>query len=152
MPGCSSGTSRTRTPGNSWALAVALRVTPHLDLAVLVDGSVDVAPDAVDFDVRVVDVPTVARRVAGDSGGVGEQRGEPVHPPVDGDVVDPDAAFGEEFLDVAVREAVARVPADRHDDHLGGEAEAGERRAGRRPGTRPSRGLHRSTVPDHLIS
>jgi hypothetical protein len=36
------------------------------------------------------------------SGSVGQQAREATHPPLDGDVVDLDAAFGEEFLDVAV--------------------------------------------------
>jgi hypothetical protein len=39
--------------------------------------------------------------------GVGQQRGEPLHPAVDGHVVDLDAAFGEQLLDVAVRQAEA---------------------------------------------
>jgi hypothetical protein len=34
--------------------------------------------------------------------GHGEQRRESLHPPVDGDVVDVDAALGEQFFDVAV--------------------------------------------------
>jgi hypothetical protein len=33
--------------------------------------------------------------VAGEPGGVGQQRDEPLHPPIDRDVVDLDAAFGE---------------------------------------------------------
>jgi hypothetical protein len=36
----------------------------ELDLAILVDGPVDVAPDAVDLHVGLVDEPPVARRVA----------------------------------------------------------------------------------------
>jgi hypothetical protein len=36
---------------------------------------------------------------------------------VDRDVVDLDPAFGEQFLNVSVGQAVARVPADRHHDH-----------------------------------
>jgi hypothetical protein len=39
-------------------------------------------------------------------GGVGEQRREPLHPPVDRGVVDLDAAFGQQFLDIAVRQTV----------------------------------------------
>jgi len=35
-------------------------------------------------------------------GGLGEQRREPSHPAVDGDVVDLDAPFGEQLLDVAI--------------------------------------------------
>ena len=43
-------------------------------------------------------------------GGLGQQRREPLHPAVDGDVVDVDAAFGEELFDVAVGQAEAQVP------------------------------------------
>jgi hypothetical protein len=49
--------------------------------------------------------------VPGRPGCLGEQWGEALHPPVEGHVVDVDAAFGEEFLQVAVGEAVAQVPA-----------------------------------------
>jgi hypothetical protein len=38
-------------------------------------------------------------------------------------MVDVDAAFGEQLLDVSVGEAVAQVPADRHHDHLGRKTE-----------------------------
>jgi hypothetical protein len=41
-------------------------------------------------------------------------------------VVDLDTALGEEFLDVAVGQAEAQVPADRQHDHL--RWEAGSRR------------------------
>jgi hypothetical protein len=53
---------------------------------------------------------------AGDA--VGEQRGEPLHPLVHGHVIDIDATLGQQLLDIAIREAVAQVPADRHRDHL----------------------------------
>ena len=50
-------------------------------------------------------------------GGVGQQRREPQHPPVDGDVVDLDATLDEQLLDVAVGQAETQVPPDRqHDD------------------------------------
>ena len=73
-------------------------VTPHGDqdvddLPVLVDGPVDVAPDSVDLHVGLVAEPPVAWGVAAEPGGVGQQWGEALHPPVDGDVVDLDAAF-----------------------------------------------------------
>ena len=42
----------------------------------------------------------------------------------------------EKFLDVAIREAEAQVPADRDDDHLGWEPEAGEGRAWNRSRSR----------------
>jgi hypothetical protein len=69
----------------------------------------------------------MADGVAAGPGGVGEQRREPHHPPVDGDVVDLDAALGEQLLDVAVGQAETQVPAHRHDDHIRREAEADER-------------------------
>jgi hypothetical protein len=94
------------------------------------------------------DPEALYRTVAGEPSGIGQQRGEPLHPLVDSHVVDLDPAFGEQFLDVAVRQPVVQVPTDRHHDHLGRKAEPGERRAGRRPGTRPSCGLHRNTLPD----
>jgi ATP-binding cassette subfamily B protein len=43
-------------------------------------------------------------------------------------VVDLDAAFGEQLLDVAIRPPEAEISAHREDDHLGWEAEAGNGR------------------------
>jgi hypothetical protein len=94
--------------------------------ACLVDGVVDIAPAAGDLGVGLIGLPAVANRVPAGPGGLGQQRREPQHPPVDGDVVDFDAAFGQQLLDVAVGEAKAEVPAHRSDDHVGWEAEAGE--------------------------
>jgi hypothetical protein len=65
------------------------------DLAVLVDRPVDIAPPAVDFDVRLIHEPAIARRVRGEPGGVGQQRGEPLHPSVDRHVVDRDVPLGQ---------------------------------------------------------
>jgi hypothetical protein len=47
---------------------------------------------------------------------------------VDGDVVDSDAALGEQLLGVAVGEANAQRPADRQRDHIRREAEPGDGR------------------------
>jgi hypothetical protein len=49
-----------------------------------------------------------------------------LYPPEDRDVVDLDAALGEQFLKVAIGQPEAQVPADRQHDHIGWEAEAGE--------------------------
>ena len=68
----------------------------------LVDGPVQVGPPASDLDVGLVDEPPVTRNVAARPGGLDELQGEPLHPPVDGDVVSLDAAFGEQLLDVTV--------------------------------------------------
>jgi hypothetical protein len=48
-------------------------------------------------------------------------------PPVHRDVVDVDAAVGQQLLDVARGQAVAEIPADRDRDHLRREPEPGER-------------------------
>jgi membrane-associated phospholipid phosphatase len=70
---------------------------------------------------------------------LGQQRCESLHPAIDGDVIDLDATFGEQFLDVAVGEAEAQVPADRQDDDVGREAEAGEVRPWSRSRARTAR-------------
>jgi hypothetical protein len=72
------------------------------DLPELVDGPVDVPPVASDLHVGLVDLPAIADAVAAGPGGLGQQRREPLDPAVDGDVVDLNAAFGEEFFEVAV--------------------------------------------------
>jgi hypothetical protein len=64
--------------------------------------------------------------MAGEAGRLGEQRCESLHPPVDSDVIDLDAAFGEQFFDVSVGQAVAQVPAHRHGDDLAREPETSE--------------------------
>jgi hypothetical protein len=76
-------------------------------------------------------------------------RGEPLHPPVHGDVIHLGTALGEQFLDVAVRQVKAQVPAHRHHDHLRRIPETRERRRRSRPGTATGCRPHRSTVPDH---
>jgi hypothetical protein len=48
-------------------------------------------------------------------------------------VVDLDAALGQQLLDVAVGEAEAQIPADRYDNDIGWEAEAGEGRPSASP-------------------
>ena len=54
---------------------------------------------------------------------------ETLDPPVDRDVVDLDAAFRQELLDVSVGKTEPHVQADRQGDDLG--REAGEGRSGR---------------------
>jgi hypothetical protein len=58
-------------------------------------------------------------------GGVDELRRECLHPSVHSDVIDSDAAFGQQFLDAAVGQAVPEVPAHRHRDQLAREAISG---------------------------
>jgi hypothetical protein len=76
--------------------------------------------------------------VAGESGGVGQQRGEALYPPLGGDVVDLDAAFDQQF-NVAIGQIESQVPAHRNDDHLRREPKAGERRLRRQPRAKAGR-------------
>jgi hypothetical protein len=99
------------------------------DLTELVDRAVDIPPSAGDLHVGLVDLPVVPDGVSAGPGGVGQQWCEPLHPAVDGDVVDLDAALGEQLLNIAVGQAEAQVPAHCQHDHVGWEAEAGEGRS-----------------------
>jgi hypothetical protein len=90
---------------------------------------------------------STALRVAGKPGGVSRQRGEPLHPPVDRDVVDVDTAFSQQFFDVAVGQALAQVPADRHHDHLSWEAKPRERRTIRTRDLPTRSRTHPSSLP-----
>ena len=96
------------------------------DLPGLIDCAVDVAPPAGDLHIRLVDAPAGTDRVPAGTCGVSQQRRESLHPAVNADVVDLDTSLGEQLFDVAIGQAVARVPADRKDDDVGWEAEARE--------------------------
>jgi len=97
------------------------------DLPELIDRAVDIAPLPGDSDVGFVDLPASSDRVSAGSGGVGQQRREPLHPAGDVDVVDLDPAFGEELFDIAVGQPEAQVPAHGKHDDVGWEPKAGER-------------------------
>jgi len=51
---------------------------------------------------------------------------EVLHPPVQGDVIHFYPAFGQELLDIPVRQAEAQIPAHRQHDHIRREAVASE--------------------------
>jgi hypothetical protein len=81
---------------------VAPRRDEHVnDLPELVDRSVEIAPPAGDPDLGLIDLPAVADGTPTGPGSLGQQVGPAEHPPVDGDVVDLDAAFGEQLLGIA---------------------------------------------------
>jgi hypothetical protein len=66
--------------------------------------------------------------VAAEPSDVDEQRREALDLPVDRDVVDLDAAFDEQLLDITLGEVVAEVPPDGYHDHVGRVPEPGESR------------------------
>ncbi len=72
-------------------------------------------------------MPAIPHHVLSGTCGLGELGREPLDPPVSRHVIDLDAAFGEEFLHIAVGEAEPQIPPDRQGDDLGRETVAGER-------------------------
>jgi hypothetical protein len=95
-------------------------------MAELVDGPKQVSPGPSHLQVGLIDAPPIADHVLPSSRGLGELRREPLDPPVHGDVIDLDAALGEELFDVAVGKTEPQVPADRQGDDLGREPVPGE--------------------------
>jgi hypothetical protein len=83
-------------------LAIPPRRDIHVDdLPELVDGAVDIPPPTGDLHIGLVHLPAISHAVPAGPSGVGQQRCEPQHPPVDRDVVDLDTALAEELFDVA---------------------------------------------------
>jgi len=112
-------------------LGVSARGDEHVDdLAELVDRAVHVAPLPCDLQVGLIDLSAVADGVAAGPGSLGQQWREARHLSIVGDMVDLDATLDQEFFDVAIRQAVAEVPAHRQHDDVGWGTEAGEGRAG----------------------
>ena len=96
------------------------------DLAELVDGSVQVTPHAPDLDLGLVGQPAITDGVATWTRRLHQQRSEPLHPPVDGHVVDLDATLGQQLLDISVGQAEPQIPTHSQDDDVWRKAEAGE--------------------------
>jgi hypothetical protein len=102
--GCGDGPLEEAAGG----LGVAPRGDEHVDdLAELVDRAVDVAPPTGDLHIGLVHEPAISNTMTAGSGGVGQQRREPLDPAVDGGVVDVDPALGEQLLHVAIGQAEA---------------------------------------------
>ena len=68
----------------------------------LIDGPVQVRTPTGDLDVGLIGEPPVARGVSARAGGLDELHCEALDPAVDGDVIDGDAALGQQLLYVAV--------------------------------------------------
>ena len=112
----------------------------------LVDRPVDVAPDPSDLDLGLVDEPAIPGQVPHRPGRVDQQGCEPLHPPIEGDVVDLDATLGEKLFEVPVGQPVPELPAHRQQDHLGRESESSEARGHPHRRPRAASALHRATL------
>src|SRR6185437_2013779 len=88
---------------------------------------------------------TCLRERGGTPRSLDELPGEPLHPAVNGDVINGDAALGQKLFNVPVGQAVPQVPADRHRNHLRREPEAGK------DGGRAS-WSHRTSLPPAAIN
>jgi hypothetical protein len=95
----------------------------------LIDRPVEISPPPGNLDVGLVHEPPVPRSMAARPGGLDELRGEPLHPPVDGDVIHGDATLSQQFLHVPVGQAIPQVPPHCERDHLGREPEASKDRS-----------------------
>ncbi len=89
--------------------------------------------------------------MAARAGGVGQQRGEALHPPVHAHVVDPHTPIRQELLHVPVRQPEAQIPANRQQDHIGREAEATEGGTGERRGRAAAAGYGGSLVGSGVL-
>jgi hypothetical protein len=72
------------------------------DLAILVDRSIQVDPAPGNLHIRFIGKPPITGNVPAGSSRVDQQRSEPLHPTVNGHVIDRDAAFGQQLFDVSV--------------------------------------------------
>ena len=70
------------------------------DLAILVDRSVQVDPAPGDFHIRFISKPTITRHMPAGPGRVDQQRSKPLHPTVNGHMIDRDPAFSQQLLHV----------------------------------------------------
>src|SRR5215831_8384106 len=90
-------------------------------LARFIDGAIEIAPLALDFDVRLIHPPTHPHRALTPVKCLFEQRAILDGPPVDGGVIDVNAPFCHEFLNVACAQRIRHIPAHPHENDLFGE-------------------------------
>jgi hypothetical protein len=107
---------------------IAARRDEHVDdLTVLINGPVHAAPSSGNFDLGLVDVPTVTDEVPTRHGRIREQWGEALYPAVDGDVIDLDPTLAQKLFDVAVGQPKPQIPTHGQHDDLGREPQPFER-------------------------
>jgi hypothetical protein len=122
--GGSSGARRARPEAAADAAQASVGHAGH-------DPTLASSPDRQEVDLsasRRASAPRRHRRLVdrasgpGEPRGVDQQRGEPLHPAVDRDVIDRDTALSRQLLDVAIG-PTAQIPPHRHHDHIRREPE-----------------------------
>ena len=94
----------------------AIRQQDVDDLAMLVNGPVEIGPCASNLQVCLVGKPPVTGSMTARPCSLDELGGEPLHPPVDSDVIGGDAALGQQLLNAPVEQPIPQVPPDRERD------------------------------------
>ena len=84
-----------------------------------VDGAVQVTPLALHTDVGFIHSPEKVWSVSGDGAPEAEFGCKSLNPAPDRGMIDLQAPFGQQFLDIPVGQAEARIPSDRTQDDLG---------------------------------
>jgi hypothetical protein len=72
------------------------------DLAVLVDRTIQIHPVPGDLHICLVHEPAISRDMPTGTCRIDQQRGEPLHPPIDRHVIHRDAPFRQQLLHVAI--------------------------------------------------
>src|SRR5260221_9727608 len=83
-----------------------------------IDGSVQVHPDFLHLDVRLIHSPGVIGGFEMRSTALVEFRGIPLDPAVDGRMIDAESALSHHLFQVAVAQCIAQVPADAQENYL----------------------------------
>jgi len=115
------------------------------DLAELVDRAGHLAPLPGHLHIRLVHLPAIPDGLPAGTGGVSQQWREPLHPAVDGDMVDLDATLSQEFLDVAIDSPKRRYQRTASTMMSGGKRKPAK--ADREVGARPGRVLMPAVLP-----
>src|SRR5262249_52878876 len=94
-------------------------------------------PPASDLDICLIGEPPVTGSMPAEPRGPDEPGSEPLHPAIDGDVVNGDTAPGQQFPDITAGQTVAQVPAGRDRDHLPRKPRTSKRGVRTRGGSLP---------------
>ena len=88
------------------------------DLAILINGAIDIGPLPVQPCVRLINAPVFADWASMNMGSFAKQRKEALDPTVDGAAVNHDTSLGKPLDHVGIAQPVPDVPAHGQGDHV----------------------------------